>query len=54
MFNNLTIKSRLTFVIGFQSLLLVVIGVTGLSGINQSNEGLEQVDRKSTRLNSSH
>src|SRR3989338_5808904 len=43
MFNNVTIKSRLIFVIGFQSLLLVVIGVTGLSGINRSNEGLEQV-----------
>ena len=43
MFNNMTIKSRLIFVIGLLSLLLVGVGSLGLFGINQSNSGLKTV-----------
>ena len=43
MFKNLTIKSRLIFVIGFLSILLVVIGMLGLSGMSKANDGLEAV-----------
>ena len=43
MFNNMTIKSRLIFVIGMLSLLLVGVGSLGLFGINQSNAGLKSV-----------
>ena len=43
MFNNMTIKSRLMFVISMLSLLLVSIGSLGLYGINQSNAGLKSV-----------
>jgi len=43
MFKNLTIKSRLTFVIGLLSLLLVGIGVFGLFGMSKANEGLRTV-----------
>jgi methyl-accepting chemotaxis protein len=41
--NNLTIKTRLIFVIGFLSVLLVVIGTYGLWGMAQSNAGLRTV-----------
>ena len=41
--NNLTIKTRLIFVIGFLSVLLVVIGAYSLWGMSQSNEGLRTV-----------
>ncbi|MBK7493829.1 MAG: MCP four helix bundle domain-containing protein [Nitrosomonas sp.] len=43
MFNNMTIKSRLIFVISMLSLLLVGVGSLGLSGINQSNSGFKSV-----------
>ncbi len=43
MFKNLTIRSRLMAVVGFLSLLLVGIGVLGLYGVNQSNQGLKTV-----------
>ncbi|MDO9471110.1 MAG: MCP four helix bundle domain-containing protein, partial [Nitrosomonas sp.] len=43
MFNNMTIKSRLMFVISMLSLLLIGIGSLGLYGINQSNAGLKSV-----------
>ncbi|MER0215419.1 MAG: HAMP domain-containing protein [Nitrosomonas sp.] len=43
MMNNMTIKTRLAFVIGMLSILLVSIGVLGLYGINQSNAGLKSV-----------
>ena len=43
MMNNMTIKTRLAFVIGMLSILLVSIGVLGLYGINQSNTGLKSV-----------
>jgi methyl-accepting chemotaxis protein len=43
MFKNLTIKSRLIYLIAFLSLLLIVIGVLGLRGMQQSNEGLRSV-----------
>ncbi len=41
--NNLTIKTRLILVIGFLSLLLVVIGVYGLWGMSQADKGLRTV-----------
>ncbi len=43
MLRNLTIKSRLIFVISMLSLLLAVIGVLGLHGMNIANEGLRTV-----------
>ena len=43
MFNNMTIKSRLIFVISMLSLLLVGVGSLGLFGINQSNSGFKSV-----------
>ncbi|MDX8380043.1 MAG: MCP four helix bundle domain-containing protein, partial [Gallionella sp.] len=41
--NNLTIKTRLVIVIGFLSMLLIVIGSYGLWGMSQSNAGLRTV-----------
>jgi methyl-accepting chemotaxis protein len=41
--NNLTIKTRLIFVIGLLSILLVAIGLYGLWGMSQSNESLRTV-----------
>jgi len=41
--NNITIKSRLVFVIGFLSLLLVAIGVLGLFSLSSTNESLRTV-----------
>jgi len=43
MFKNLSIKSRLIFVIGLLSALLAGIGFMGLSGMNKSNDGLMSV-----------
>ena len=43
MFKNLTIKSRLIFVIGLRSALLVGIGSLGLAGMNKANDGLLEV-----------
>ncbi|MEN6629016.1 MAG: methyl-accepting chemotaxis protein, partial [Sulfuricella sp.] len=43
MFSNLTIKSRLIFVISLLSVLLVVIGLLGLRGMNATSEGLRTV-----------
>ncbi|WP_296649394.1 methyl-accepting chemotaxis protein, partial [Thiobacillus sp. 63-78] len=43
MLNNITIKSRLVFVIGFLSLLLVAIGVLGLFSLSSTNESLRTV-----------
>ena len=43
MFKNLTIKSRLIFVIGFMSLLLVGIGMLGMFGMSNANDGLRSV-----------
>ncbi|MDP2323264.1 MAG: Tar ligand binding domain-containing protein, partial [Gammaproteobacteria bacterium] len=40
MFKNLTIKIRLSFVIGLLSVLLGVVGGVGLYGMSKSNEGL--------------
>ncbi len=40
MFKNLSIKSRLTFVVGILSVLLLVIGIMGLVGMKKANEGL--------------
>ncbi|WP_442947278.1 Tar ligand binding domain-containing protein, partial [Noviherbaspirillum sp.] len=43
MFSNLTIKSRLIFVIGFLSLLLIGGGVIGLTSLSSANESLKQI-----------
>ncbi|MBS4097603.1 MAG: methyl-accepting chemotaxis protein [Sulfuricella sp.] len=43
MLNNLKIKTRLYVLIGFVSLLLVWVGVTGLSGINATTSALGSV-----------
>ena len=42
-FKNIKIKSRITFVIGFMSLLLMGIGIFGLMGMGKANEGLRTV-----------
>ncbi len=38
MLNNMTIKSRLTFVIGLLSMLLIGVGSLGIYGLNQTND----------------
>ncbi|HRK79192.1 MAG TPA: Tar ligand binding domain-containing protein, partial [Thiobacillus sp.] len=43
MFENLSIKSRLVFVIGFLSVLLVGIGMMGLTSLNVTNNALRTV-----------
>lgn len=43
MFNNITIKTRLIFVVGLLSLLIISVGILGLYGIDQSNKGLKSV-----------
>ncbi|MEK7843693.1 MAG: methyl-accepting chemotaxis protein [Pseudomonadota bacterium] len=43
MFKNLTIRSRLIFILSFMSLLLVIIGGLGMFGMSQANEGLRTV-----------
>ncbi|MEO8407013.1 MAG: methyl-accepting chemotaxis protein [Oxalobacteraceae bacterium] len=40
---NFTIKARLIGVVGFLSLLTVVVGGLGLNGLNQANAGLKSV-----------
>ena len=40
MFKNLSIKARLTIVVGLLSLLLLMIGMMGLVGMSKANEGL--------------
>ncbi len=43
MFKNMSIKSRLVFMIGFMSALLVGIGLYGLYGLSKGYEGLKTV-----------
>ena len=43
MFKNLSIKFRLIFVIAFLSSGLLAIGMFGLVGVSQTNEGLREV-----------
>ncbi|MBW8362924.1 MAG: Tar ligand binding domain-containing protein, partial [Rhizobium sp.] len=43
MLANLSIKSRLVFVIGFLSVLLVGIGILGLTSLNSTNSALKSV-----------
>jgi methyl-accepting chemotaxis protein-1 (serine sensor receptor) len=43
MLKNLTIKSRLIFVISFLSVLAIIIGFLGLRGMSVANEGLRTV-----------
>ena len=43
MLNNLSIKSRLIFVIGFLSALLIVIGLIGLTSLSTTNASLKTV-----------
>ncbi len=40
MFKNLSIKSRLIFIISFLSALLLAIGAFGLTGMSKANEGM--------------
>ncbi|MDD5323049.1 MAG: MCP four helix bundle domain-containing protein [Methylococcales bacterium] len=47
-FKNFTVKSRLTFLIGLLSLLMMVIGGMGLRGMNKTNEGLRSVYKDRT------
>ena len=42
-FKNLSIRSRLIFVVGFMSLLLVGMGMLGMFGLSKTNEGLRTV-----------
>jgi methyl-accepting chemotaxis protein len=44
MLKNLSIKSRLTFVVGILSMLLLTIGVIGVVGMNKAKEGLRTED----------
>ena len=48
MFKNLSIKSRLIFVIGLLSVLLAGIGGVGLVGMNKANDGLLAVYQERT------
>ena len=48
LFKNFTIKSRLTFIIGLLSLLMMVIGGMGLRGMSKTNEGLRSVYKDRT------
>ena len=43
MLQNMTIKSRLIFIIGLLSLSLISVGVMGLYGLNQSKAQLETI-----------
>ncbi len=43
MFKNISIKGRLTAMIGLTAALLLLIGGVGLLGLNQTNEGLRSV-----------
>ena len=43
MFSNITIKTRLIYVVGLLSLLIICVGGLGLYGIDQSNKGLKSV-----------
>jgi len=43
MLNNMTIKSRLVFVIGLLSLLLIGVGGLGIYGLNQTNDAFRGV-----------
>ena len=43
MFKNLTIKSRLVFVIGFLSLLLVGSGFVGIASLGSANDSLKSI-----------
>ena len=48
MFKNLSIKTRLIFVIGMLSVLMVAIGGMGLMGMNKANDGLLAVYQERT------
>jgi hypothetical protein len=41
MFNNMTIKSRVALVVGLLSLLLVGVGILGISGLGQTNHAFK-------------
>ena len=48
MYRNMTIKGRLTILLGFLSLMLVAIGGLGIYGMNQNNHGLLSVYEERT------
>jgi methyl-accepting chemotaxis protein len=43
MFKNLTVRMRLSLLIGLMSVLLIGIGVMGLSGMQKANEGMKSI-----------
>ena len=43
MLTNLSIKSRLIFVVGFLSVLLVAIGAVGLSSLSATNASFKSI-----------
>jgi methyl-accepting chemotaxis protein len=48
LFKNFSVKSRLTFIIGLLSLLMMIIGGMGLQGMHKTNEGLHSVYKDRT------
>ena len=50
MLNNLSIKSRLIFVIGLLSFLLVAIGGIGMYSLHANNQALQRVWERADRL----
>jgi len=48
LFKNITVKSRLIFVIGLLSLLILAISVIGLRGMSKTNDGLHSVYKDRT------
>ena len=48
LFKNLTVKSRLLFIISLLSILMVVIGGMGLRGMSKANESLHSVYKDRT------
>ena len=50
MFGNLTIKSRLIFVIGLLSFLLVIVGSIGIYGLYVNNQAVDQLHKRIDRV----
>lgn len=48
MFKDLTVKARLTFILGLMAFIILAVGVLGLRGIDTSNEGLRTVFEENT------
>ena len=50
MFKNLTIKTRLVFILSFLIAFLLGIEMLGLFGISKANDGLKTVPTQDTRI----